>query len=842
MYAWVGRLFRRYLDLAQRRPWLLLAIIAVLTTGLFLYGSKLKVRGDLEDLFPEDTPAVQRAQETRRLLGNTQELRVLIGSKDREKNRQIAEQVASFAAARPDVSRVDFRRDVSFFEKNGILFVSVEDLHELEQQVTDAIAEAVKSDLGLDEGFEDEDEEDKPAEAKPGDAAKPEEEKSKLPTVEEVKKKHKVEGFNEFFESPDGEVIGVKIYPKFRATDATKTEALNNALEAELNRLVAPHAGTGMSWVMDGDYSQITRAAAQIMNDMAVSGVWSLVGIALVVIVFFRRIRALLVVLLVLGISTAWMMAFAELSVGYLNLVTSIIFAILFGMGVDFVIHALARVDEEHRHGVDLDQAVSRGFLGLARPVFNAMLTTAVTFWALIVFDFRGFSQLGLIAGFGVAFALLALYLLYPPLANAMNRIWKVKPRKKPLAFVEPDGDNDEGKAPADPHAPHAGGLSSSPPVSAGKKRLAWAIVVGVLGLGGVSAVLASELHFDSDMGKFRVKDNQAENTLKKKYREAETRSASPVLIVTKDLAETRRAHRHLEANLAQYPIVNELSSVFTFVPEQQDEKLAIVKEIKRKIDNKYGALEGQTKADADELRRYLEPTAFGPEQLPDWVKARFTDTEGRFGRYLLLFTKGQKSDALVALETFRQVGTVTLPADGDLPAVDLTSSASFYISGEAYAIVKREGPWAAIIGLVVVVFVVLFDFRSPRELAMILSPILSGFSITLGLMTLLDLPLDLFNVVVLPQIFGIGIDTGTHLTHRIKEGGPHVVQNVRATAIAAGISSSLTAIGFASLLPVSNAGLQSIGLLAVMGIGISYFVNVLMFTAFQWILRPKAA
>lgn len=832
MYAWVARLFRRYLELSQRRPWLLLAVITVISVGLLLYGSQLKVRGDLEDLFPEDTPAVQRAKETRKLLGNTQELRVLIGSKDRELNRQLAEQVASFASQREDVSRVDFRRDVSFFEKNGILFVSVEDLHELEQQVTDAIAEAVKSDLGLDEGFEDE-EEEKPAEPKPGGDAKPEEAKSKLPTVEEVKKKHKVEGFNEFFESPDGEVIGVKIYPKFRATDATKTEVLNAALETELNRLIAPHAQAGASWVMDGDYSQVTRAAAQIMDDMATSGIWSLVGIALVVIVFFRRIRALLVVLLVLGISTAWMMAFAQLSVGYLNLVTSIIFAILFGMGVDFVIHALARVDEEHRHGVDLDQAVSRGFLGLARPVFNAMLTTAVTFWALIVFDFRGFSQLGLIAGFGVAFALLALYLLYPPLANAMNRIWKVKPRKKPLIAV--DHDDDE-------KASHAGGLATSPPVSRGKKRLAWAIVVVVVGLGGAAAFVASELPFGSDMGKFRVKDNQAENTLKTKYKQAETRSTSPVLIVTQDLAQTERAHRFLEAHLDRYPIVNEVSSVFAFIPEQQNDKLAIVKEIKRKIDNKYGALEGQTKTDADELRRYLEPTAFGPEQLPEWVKARFTDTEGRFGRYLLLFTKGQKSDALVALETFRQVGTVTLPAEGDQPAVELTSSASFYISGEAYAIVKREGPWAAVIGLVVVVFVVLFDFRSPRELLMILSPILSGFSITLGLMTLMDVPLDLFNVVVLPQIFGIGIDTGTHLTHRIKEGGPHVVQNVRATAIAAGISSSLTAIGFASLLPVSNAGLQSIGLVAVMGIGISYVVNVLMFTAFQWILRPKAA
>lgn len=824
MYAWVGRLYRRYLELSRRHPWQLLALITVLTIGLFFYGSSLKVKGDLEDLFPDDTPAVQRARETRRLLGNTQELRVLIGGQNRDHNRAIAEKVAAFARSREDVDRVDYRRDVSFFEKNGLLFVSVEDLHELEQQVTDAIADAVKSDLGLDEGFEDEEEPSKDA-AKNGEAK---DGKSKLPTVEEVKKKHKVEGFNEYYESPDGEVIGVKIYPKFRATDATRTSALNAALEGELNRLIAGRAG--VSFVMDGDYSQITRAAAQITNDITVSGSWALVGIALVVIIFFRRVRALIVVMLVLAISTVWMMAFAEASVGYLNLVTSIIFAILFGMGVDFVIHTLARVDEEHREGVVLADAVDKGMLGLARPVFNAMLTTAVTFWALIIFDFRGFSQLGLIAGFGVAFALLALYLLYPPLAVALNRIWKVKPRKKALVFAEPD----------DPQAdPHAGGLATSPPVAPGKKKLAWSIVATVLVLAGVSGYLASDLGFDSDMGKFRVKDNQAENTLKKKYREAESRSASPVLIVTKDLEETERAYRYLSKNLAKYPIVTEVSSVYSFVPEQQADKLAIVKEIKRKIDNKYGALEGQTRTDADELKRYLEPAVFGPEQLPEWVRARFTDTEGRFGRYLLLFTSGSKANALVALDTWEQVGKIVLPAEGDLPAVELTSSASFYISGEAYAIVKREGPWAALIGLIVVVIVVLFDFRSPRELLMILSPILSGFAITLGLMTLIDLPLDLFNVVVLPQIFGIGIDTGTHLTHRIKEGGPHVVENVRSTAIAAGISSALTAIGFASLLPVSNAGLQSIGLIAVLGIGISYVVNILMFTAFQWLLRP---
>lgn len=825
MYSRIASWYRRYLALSERRPWTLLAVLLAISGGLFWVGSGLKVRGDLEDLFPEDTPAVVRARETRRVLGNTQELRVLIGSSDRELNRAVAAEVAAWLAKRTeDIARVEMRRDVAFFEKNGLLFVSMEDLVDLERQVSEAIQKEVKKDLELDDFALDEPEE-KPATKK---------EESRLPTVEEVKKKHKVEGFNEYFENPDGTVIAVKAYPVFKPSDATRTRTLNDALEAELARIEAAHPGAGLEFTMDGDFSQVTKAARQIMRDATESGLWSLLGIALVVVVFFRRLRALAVVVLVLGVSTAFMLAFAQIAVGYLNLVTSIIFAILFGMGVDYIIHGMSRVDEEYHGDVSLETSLSRGLFGLARPVFNAMLTTAVTFWALVVFDFRGFSQLGLIAGFGVSFALLAFYMLYPPIAIAFHRVWRQKPAHRPGLVAHLDEAQAEGP---DAHA----GLDHAPPVSRLKKRLAWGICVTIVGLGVAATVVAMDLPFDADMGKFRVKDSAAENTLKTRYKEAENRTASPALAVTRDLAETERLHRFLEAHLADYPALTEVSSVWSFVPERQVEKLAVIKEIKRKIDNKYGVFEGQAKADADELLKYLTPAPFSAADLPEWVRQKFTDTDGNFGRYVLLFTRGSKADALVALDIERQLGTITLPADpaSGAPAATFTSSATFYISGEAYAVVKREGPIAAIIGLLVVVAVVLFDFRRPIQLLMILTPILTSFAITLGIMTLADLRLDLFNVVVLPQIFGIGIDTGTHLTHRIKEGGPRVVENVRATAIAAGISSLLTTIGFAALLPVENQGLRSIGLVAVLGIGVSYAINVIMFMAFQWIARP---
>ena len=78
----------------------------------------------MEDLFPDDTPSVVRAREARKAVGTRAELQILIGSEDRTLNRQVgAELAVTFRAMTDMVKRVDFRRDISFFENNALLFL-----------------------------------------------------------------------------------------------------------------------------------------------------------------------------------------------------------------------------------------------------------------------------------------------------------------------------------------------------------------------------------------------------------------------------------------------------------------------------------------------------------------------------------------------------------------------------------------------------------------------------------------------------------------------------------------------------------------------------------------------
>ena len=105
--------------------------------------------------------------------------------------------------------------------------------------------------------------------------------------------------------------------------------------------------------------------------------------------------------------------------------------------------------------------------------------------------------------------------------------------------------------------------------------------------------------------------------------------------------------------------------------------------------------------------------------------------------------------------------------------------------------------------------------------------------------MAWLEIPLNLFNIVVLPTVLGIGVDTSIHLVHRLRDGEP-VSRVFRKTGSAALVSAATTALGFASLLVVSNEGLRSIGLVAVIGIVCITVSTIAMTCAAGRLIRPS--
>ncbi|HXV74105.1 MAG TPA: MMPL family transporter, partial [Sphingomonadales bacterium] len=112
-----------------------------------------------------------------------------------------------------------------------------------------------------------------------------------------------------------------------------------------------------------------------------------------------------------------------------------------------------------------------------------------------------------------------------------------------------------------------------------------------------------------------------------------------------------------------------------------------------------------------------------------------------------------------------------------------------------------------------------------------VITPPLAGLLILFGVMGLFGIKLSIFNMVVLPTIIGIGVDNGIHIYHRFREERGSIMKVLFTTGGAIGAATITTALGFSGMLMAEVNGLQSLGLLAVIGLGACLFTS--------WTLLP---
>ena len=135
---------------------------------------------------------------------------------------------------------------------------------------------------------------------------------------------------------------------------------------------------------------------------------------------------------------------------------------------------------------------------------------------------------------------------------------------------------------------------------------------------------------------------------------------------------------------------------------------------------------------------------------------------------------------------------------------------------------------------------VLLLMFQSLRYALLVVVPLVLAVAFTLALGVLLDMPLNMANILVMPLIFGLGVDNGVHVVDRYRgEGGvSHLMYSSTPRAV---VLSALTTVGAFSALSLSpHAGTASIGLLLAIAVSL-----LLVFTVFllpvllSWLSHP---
>ena len=147
--------------------------------------------------------------------------------------------------------------------------------------------------------------------------------------------------------------------------------------------------------------------------------------------------------------------------------------------------------------------------------------------------------------------------------------------------------------------------------------------------------------------------------------------------------------------------------------------------------------------------------------------------------------------------------------------------------------LIKVKGLESVLWGLLVIVLVLLIDFRSFKYTAIALIPLILGMIWMLGIMYLFGMKLNINNFMALPIIIGIGIDDGVHMLHRYKIEGRNSMDKVtKFTGKAVLLTSLTTIIGFGSVATASHRGLASMGLVLVIGVATCFITSAFLLPA----------
>ena len=801
----------------HRRPFLVLLVAAAVTAASLYLSTGIGIKSKMQDLLPESAPSVQSLKELKRRLGSADTLVVALMS---DQFKTVIPQLPKLAAAlsaHPDIRKVEWRQDVDLIDKNAlIIFPTLEELKGHYEALRDRIREEVKKRMQLlDEDGDETDSKSKKAFKKYTFTWAEHEQDDGLSNLGRTFRSGRGK-YREYFYNLQHTTIGLKVYPTKSSGDLKFARHILQVTDDVLRQGIQTHlGGVGPDKpisrvILAGGYRNSVERSGQVKDDMLSSIGISFGILSLIIVVFFRSFRALFCVLIPVAVGIAWTGGVVALTVGYVNLITAFIFAILLGLGIDFGVHFFARYREEYAAGLSPVEAMVQTHQHCGSASILAAVTTATAFATLSIADFRGFSQFGGVAAVGVILSLLSVFIVFTALVFAIESF---APMKLLGYKVARDG----------------GQPTNQKPFPLGGR-----FVIAALALGVVSFSFADRIEFELDMNKLMHKEKVRPEYQKVTY--GTTKSSAPAVIFARDDQEARSLHDQLTAMADSADgknILKEHQSLFALIPQDQAEKVRWVKKICRKLKRKVKLFEGDPRDGADEILKRCDPQTFGVADLPDWIRAKFTDKTGKVGEFIFIAPKGTYSDGKTAL-AFRDQLMKLKGTAGKPPTV----SGKPIVWADVITAMHVDGKKTTIAAFVAVFLLLLLFERSVVALGLILLPLGLGVAYTVGLMALLGMKVNFFNMLALPTIIGMGVDDGVHIYHRYKELGPGSARYVvRSTGMAVVLTSLTTSVGFGSLLAANLFGLNSLGLLSIIAITMALLSTLLVLpAAMQWI------
>jgi predicted RND superfamily exporter protein len=261
--------------------------------------------------------------------------------------------------------------------------------------------------------------------------------------------------------------------------------------------------------------------------------------------------------------------------------------------------------------------------------------------------------------------------------------------------------------------------------------------------------------------------------------------------------------------------LIDGCETITSVVPAHQEEKLAIIADIRERLTDR--VVSRLPTAQADRARALREQLAaqrvVTAADAPPVLVDRFRERDGSIGR--LAFVRAKPLAKLELDPNLRDfvAGVRNVPVEGQR----FDAAGETVVIADLLADIEREGPRTTLVAFVGICLLVMVFFRSASHSAQILTTLTVGVLIMAGVAAAIDLKVNFFNFVVYPITFGIAVDYGANVLARQRARG-NVLPSLVEVGPAVILCSWTTIVGYGSLLFSINRALRSFGWYAMLG------------------------
>lgn len=617
----------------------------------------------------------------------------------------------------------------------------------------------------------------------------------------------------------------VEVKPKLNFNELEPGAEAEQAIRAAAARLnLDPTHGvrvrlTGDVPLSDEEFASI-KDRLWLMVGAMMAGVLATLWLAV------RSFKIIVAILVTLFVGLVVTMGLGLVFIGVFNIISIAFVALFVGLGVDFGIQFSVRYRAERFRYSELMQALCHTGRTMGVPLGLAAAATAVGFFSFLPTNYTGVAELGLIAGTGMIVAFISCITLLPAL----------------LMLLSPQGEaEDVGFA----------GLASADRYLARHRGMVLRIAVGAA---LVCAILAFFLHFDSNPLDLRSPKVESVSTLLDLTRNPET-SPNTINVLAPSLPQANL----LAARISKLSLVAQALTLSSFVPDDQDKKLQLIKDADGILDSTLNPFEVEAPPSDAEIRSSFTTTARKLREVGGQGHSRASAHALSLAGALEALARGAEADRARArdaivpgLETMlRQLSDSLTPSAITLATLPPAMARAWIAPGgiariqvfpkvtgndtealtafsrqvlkvapdatgapisirESGRTIVRAFIQAGILSFIAIVILLWAVLRRLPDVARTLAPLVLAGLLTVGSSVLLGLELNFANIIALPLLLGVGVAFNIYFVVAWRAGARYFLQSSLARAVI--FSAATTASGFGTLWLSRHPGTASMG------------------------------